>query len=160
MDQEYNVWKEAFCPAQMIFDDWIYWLATDYLLFFSLKYLCWITFTYLFACFISKINLKTDFLFLCFHQKPNRSEENEICLSEMIPVRRRPEARSFGDVRLPSGDQTLVFKLGWLFLFCIVFIFAPSLIIPDSIRPSESSFSSQLWWRRPTCTHGLIAKQR
>lgn len=54
----------------------------------------------------------------------------------------RPEARCFSDIQLPSGNKTLVIKLGWLFLFCIVFIFAPWLIIPDSLKPSGSRFST------------------
>lgn len=77
-----------------------------------------------------------------FSPKTNPPEENEICQSEMIPVRRRPEARCSSNIQLPSGNETLVFKLGWLFLFCIVFIFAPCLIIPDSVRPSGSRFST------------------
>lgn len=95
-----------------------------------------------FYLFPIKNRSEKAFLFLCFRRKPNPPEENENCQSEMIPVRRRLEARCSSDIQLPSGNETLVFKLGWLFLFCIVFIFAPCLIIPDSVRPSESRFST------------------
>lgn len=49
----------------------------DYILLY-LKYLCWITFTYIFICFQNQS--ENGFLFLCFHWKPNPSEGKQICL--------------------------------------------------------------------------------